>query len=291
MNISFFPWTGGKLRVVDILYPLFPDYKSYYEPFIGSGAVLLNKQKKGKEIVNDLDRDLYTLHKVMAEREKVHQLMEIFQTQPLTEEAFEEAKKTLKNKEKKEPDDIERARCKFLLNELSYNAMGKHYSGYNGADFGAMVAWKFPIICDRYQNVEFRNQDGIALMEEAKKDEDAFVFADPPYVQSTRANPNIYACEMTDENQIKLLETIKDAKCKIMLCGYAGGDNLYDRELFPCGWKRYKLADLVHSCSRTTKKKKGYGEEFIWVNYELPKCAGYFINLGTEVSAATKVAA
>lgn len=98
-NISFMPWTGGKFRVVDCLYPLFPDYSYYYEPFFGSGAVLINKQCKGRETVNDLDRDLYTLHKVMKDREQVKKLIQTFQTQPLTEEAFKEAKEKLNQKE------------------------------------------------------------------------------------------------------------------------------------------------------------------------------------------------
>lgn len=88
-----------------------------------------------------------------------------------------------------------------------------------------------------------------------------------------------------------MLETIRDATCKIMLCGYAGGDHLYDKYLFQCGqnWRRYKLADLVHSCSN--QSKKGVGEEFIWVNYELPESAGYYIDLSTEVSTVPEVAA
>lgn len=290
-NISFMPWTGGKFRVVDCLYPLFPDYSYYYEPFFGSGAVLINKQCKGREKVNDLDRDLYTLHKVMKDREQVKKLIQTFQTQPLTEEAFKEAKEKLNQKE--ELSDFERARCKYLLIQLSYNGMGKHYSGYNGKQFGDMVAWKFPIICDRYQNVEFRNVDGISLMGEdkVKYNSDAFIFADPPYVLELRGNKNIYQCDLTDEAQVKMLETIQDATCKIMLCGYAGGGHLYDKYLFQCGqnWRRYKLADLVHSCSN--QSKKGVGEEFIWVNYELPESAGYYIDLSTEVSTVPEVAA
>lgn len=279
-NISFVRWTGGKFRVVDILYSLFPEYKYYYEPFLGSGAVLINKETKGEEVVNDLDRDLYTLHKVMSERGSLERLMKRLQEQPLTEAAFKEAVEKLKSEE--ELDDIERARCKYLMIQLSYNALGKKYAAYKGKDFADMVEWKFPIICDRYQGVEFRNVNGIELMREVKNNKDAFVFADPPYVLELRGNKQIYKCEMTREGQVEMLETIKDAACKIMLCGYAGGDNLYDSVLFPCGWKRYKLVDLVKSCSN--QAEKGTAEEFIWVNYPLPDAAGYYIDLDTEMS-------
>ena len=44
--------------------------------------------------------------------------------------------------------------------------------------------------------------------------------------------------------------------------------------------------DLVQSCSN--QKKKGIGEEFIWVNYELPPQARFYIRMSTEVSKANK---
>ena len=130
--------------------------------------------------------------------------------------------------------------------------------------------------------------DGVELMEEAKDHSNAFVFADPPYVQRLRGNKNIYKCEMGDEAQIRMLETIKNAACKIMLCGYAdeNGDSLYDEYLFPYGWKRYKLADLTQACERVEKgKERKAGKEFIWVNYELPECAKYFIALNSQKCA------
>ena len=85
-----------------------------------------------------------------------------------------------------------------------------------------------------------------------------------------------------------MLETIKDADCKIMLCGYAdeNGDCLYDEYLFPYGWKRYKLADLTQACERVEKgKERKAGKEFIWVNYTLPECAEYFIALNSQKCA------
>jgi len=48
----------------------------------------------------------------------------------------------------------------------------------------------------------------------------------------------------------------------------------------PYGWKHYKLADLVKSC-QSSLSVRDVGEEWIWVNYELPDIAKYFINLKT----------
>ena len=111
---------------------------------------------------------------------------------------------------------------------------------------------------------------------------------DPPYVHSLRGNTSIYQCEMPLPLQKKMLAVIKKAQCKIMLCGYANpkAKNLYDLELFPFGWKRYKLADLVQSCQCKKGETKDVGEEFIWVNYELPPIARFYISMKSELGGA-----
>ena len=287
MKISLVPWTGGKFRVVDTLYHLFPKYTSYYEPFFGSGAVLINKKRCQHETVSEYSRDLYMLHKVLSDPEKSRELRRRLRHQELNEEAFLKAKEILN--EGKAQDDIEWAMCKYLRIVLSYNGMGEFYQPYLGRYFPSMIDWKLPIVTERYQGVDIRCQDGVELIREAKDKEDAFVFADPPYLLNLRGNKKIYDNEMGEKEHIQMLEYMQEAKCKIMLCGYydsekKGGD-LYDR-LLEYGWKRYKLADLVQSCSN--QKKKGIGEEFIWVNYELPPQARFYIRMSTEVSKANK---
>lgn len=111
----------------------------------------------------------------------------------------------------------------------------------------------------------------------------AFVLLDVPYLPEMRASNalDIYGYEMSTKEHIHMLETIRDAKCCIMLCGYRrkNGNDLYDEYLIKHGWKHYKLAELVKSCQN--KKEKDIAEEWIWVNYELPSFAKYVIDLST----------
>ena len=100
--------------------------------------------------------------------------------QELNEEAFLKAKRILN--EGKAQDDIEWAMCKYLRIVLSYNGMGEFYQPYLGRYFPSMIDWKLPIVTERYQGVDIRCQDGVELIREAKDKEDAFVFADPPYL-------------------------------------------------------------------------------------------------------------
>lgn len=96
MKLKLMRWTGGKYRMTQIINPLMPECSEYYEPFLGSGAVLLNKCRTEKEIVNDLDEDLYKLHTVLADHDKMTELLNRLDKHPVNKETFLQAKDSLK---------------------------------------------------------------------------------------------------------------------------------------------------------------------------------------------------
>ena len=52
-------WVGGKKRVIPEISKVWPtSYNTYYEPFIGGGAVLLHFQPN-KAVINDLNEELF----------------------------------------------------------------------------------------------------------------------------------------------------------------------------------------------------------------------------------------
>ena len=48
-------WVGGKRQLLDSIEPLIPKCSTYYEPFIGGGAVLFSRQPD-KAIINDSNK-------------------------------------------------------------------------------------------------------------------------------------------------------------------------------------------------------------------------------------------
>ena len=63
-------WMGNKTSILRILYAVFPlGYERYIEPFGGSGAVLLGKNKPDKfEVYNDVNHNLVNLFRCMRDR-------------------------------------------------------------------------------------------------------------------------------------------------------------------------------------------------------------------------------
>lgn len=62
---SFFPWMGGKNKIVARLTGLLPDHKCYVEVFAGAANLLFAKDRSKVEVLNDINSELVTLFRVV----------------------------------------------------------------------------------------------------------------------------------------------------------------------------------------------------------------------------------
>ena len=60
-------WVGGKRQLLDQIRPLIPKFSTYYEPFIGGGAVLFDIQPP-KAIINDSNYELINVYNVIKSK-------------------------------------------------------------------------------------------------------------------------------------------------------------------------------------------------------------------------------
>ena len=54
-------WVGGKRQLLAHIEPLIPKYSTYYEPFVGGGAVLFRIQP-AKAVINDSNPELINVY-------------------------------------------------------------------------------------------------------------------------------------------------------------------------------------------------------------------------------------
>lgn len=59
------PWIGGKRRLAKQILPLFPAHTCYVEPFCGAAALFFMKEPSKTEVLNDVNRELVTLYRVL----------------------------------------------------------------------------------------------------------------------------------------------------------------------------------------------------------------------------------
>lgn len=60
------PWIGGKRRLADRIFPLFPKHSCYVEPFAGGAALFFLRPVPAEvEVLNDVNGDLINLYRVV----------------------------------------------------------------------------------------------------------------------------------------------------------------------------------------------------------------------------------
>jgi hypothetical protein len=86
---------------------------------------------------------------------------------------------------------------------------------------------------------------------------DELVYADPPYVPTTRRRANVYRFDYTLDDHIKLLDVLSNLPCMVMISGYES--ELYARRL--AAWRRVTFTVMSH---------RGLRLECVWMNFPEP---------------------
>lgn len=255
---------GGKRYLYPWILQHFPsNYTSYnyIEPFCGMASVLLNKQPSNIEVLSDLDVGITRiLNAVKNECVRfVHNLNYI----NYEEAVFSNAKKYISNI----TDDFNYAVYEFVIRRMSRGGLKKDFAWSNrerGGLPGEVNAWEtiikqLPLISQRLQNVTILNENAFDVI--AKHDSDnTLYYIDPPYVHTSRVAKKIYQFEMTEEDHIKLSESLNNCKGKVCLSGYPS--DLYDRL-----YKNWNIASKEIANHSGQTKVKQRRNEVLWTNY------------------------
>lgn len=267
---SFFGYYGGKNRMADMLNNFMPQSKIFIEPFIGSGSTILNRDRSEIEIVNDFDPAVANLYAVMADKDKGKALLEKMYQLPYDEKLFKMAREYQKENFKG-IRDIDKALLTFILISQSFNNTRKQFSRgtYDTESYQRRIRNNLPEIYERLQGVRVFNKNALEIIKEVADNPDVQMYLDCPYLHSLRGKgaDKVYFKEMEYIDHVRMLETIQDAKCRILLSGYhADKDDLYDTYLLPHGWKSQELVKVIKSSQR--KKERDIASEWGWFNYD-----------------------
>lgn len=265
---------GGKNSMANKILKYFPkegSYNTYIEPFGGSfGLALHNPNIPPIEIYNDLDNNVYSLFKTLVDKEMFEEFQKLSDLIIYSEKVRKVFKQDLKEIPFNEDDKlniVHRAFKFFYVNRTSRNGIGgfsintcvRRSMSKSCSDLLSTIEG-LPKLHDRLSKVIVTNQDGIKLISKYSQREDTFIYADPPYHQSTRTETR-YNIDMNDDEQERFIDECVNAKCKILISGY--DCNPYKR-LEENGFIKIKFVVHTMSGNRKTKKDK---VEYLWLNY------------------------
>ncbi len=235
----FLKWAGGKRQLLPVIQKYIPaTYNSYFEPFVGAGALLFHLQPS-QAVVNDINPELINCYEVI----KTH-LSELIQLltqhqQNHNPEYFYQIRALDRTNIYHQLTKIERAARLIYLNKTCFNGLYRVNS--KGQFNTPLGSYKNPNILDipvltsisEYLNcadIFFSTGDFAQVINKAHAND--FIYLDPPYdpVSATASFTSYALNSFGRPEQIRLKETIDSARnkgCKIMLSN-SGTDFIKD---------------------------------------------------------------
>ncbi|MCG7406752.1 DNA adenine methylase [Paenibacillus sp. ACRRX] len=253
-------YPGSKWSMTDWIINNMPQHATYLEPFFGSGAIFFNKEPSLLETINDLDGDVVNLFRIIRDRSE--ELSHLIQWTPYSREEYYTAYEAIE-------DELERAR-RFLVRcwmargaKTSDRTGWRHIIDHNGPR--PVKQWnempdKLLAVTDRLKGVQLEQQPAVKLIERHNR-EDVLIYADPPYILSTRNN-RMYRHEMTEDDHLELLEALDTHSGPVLLSGY-------DHPMYN---------DILKHWKRETRTAQAEGgrirTEVLWINPVAAQQAG-----------------
>jgi len=205
-------WAGGKRQLLSEITKHIPEkFSTYYEPFLGGGAVLFDLQPN-RAVVNDINEELINMYLVI--RDNVDELIESLKQHRNEEEYYYMIRELDRDKKKyNQLSNIEKASRIIFLNKTCYNGLFRVNSqGQFNVPFGR---YKNPDIVNEatlkavnnYLNrakITFKCTDFEKAVKGIRKGD--FVYFDPPYdpVSDTSSFTGYDVNGFDHEEQIRL---------------------------------------------------------------------------------------
>ncbi|MEG1821176.1 MAG: DNA adenine methylase [Malacoplasma sp.] len=274
----FVKWAGGKRQIMNKLKELIPeDYNTYYEPFVGGGALLFELSPKNV-VINDYNIELINVYKCLKDKKKFDGVCRELNKHETnhSEEYYYEIRNLDRDKKKyNKMIDYKRAARTIYLNKTCFNGLYRVNSKnefnvpfnkktkvntYEGQNLGIISGYL------NYNNVQLLSVDFEESVKDAKKRD--FVYFDPPYDSDTSTFTSYTEDGFGKEEQVRLSEVYKDLAnrgCYVMLSNH-------NTKLINELYKDYNIHVIeARRNINANGKKRGSVEEVIITNYENKK--------------------
>lgn len=236
---SVIKYPGSKWRIADWIINHMAEHRSYLEPFLGSGGVFFRKPPSRIETINDIDGDIMNLFQCI--REDTEKLAMMIETTPYCRKEYE----TAFAESPIEP--FERARLYLIKTWMDQgfrtfsgsgwknDVAGREYA-YDVRCWNQLPKW-IAQACFRLKDAQIECRPALEVIQSFNHP-DVLIYADPPYLPSTRRMKKQYTHEMSDNDHIELLKALKQHQGPVLLSGY--DNDLYNDMLQ--GWQKDQIA-------------------------------------------------
>ena len=269
----YLKWAGGKRQLIPELKKYVPkDFETYYEPFVGAGALFFFLQPQ-KAFINDHNEQLICTYKTIRDNvDELIELLKIHQSKN-TKEYFEEIRALNKSPEfLKSMSYVEQAARLIFLNKTCYNGLYRVNSqGLFNVPYGR---YKNPKICEEtlLKNISlYLNSCEVCITSGDYSevvlgaDRKSYVYFDPPYHSPDNTSFTGYQSGGFDESeQVRLKKTFDNLTAKNVKCVLSNSNTEFIRDLY----KGYDIITVTANRAINSRAdKRGRVREVIIKNF------------------------
>ncbi|HFR3815315.1 TPA: DNA adenine methylase [Streptococcus suis] len=270
----FTKWTGGKRQLLPVIKSLMPDnYNSYFEPFIGGGAVFFELIPK-KAIINDFNSELINCYRQIKDNpQKLIELLTKHQENN-SKEYYLELRAVDRDNRINKMTDVERAARIMYMLRVNFNGL---YRVNSKNQFNVPYGrYKNPKIVDSELILsisQYLNKNNIEILtgdfEKAVEDVGAgdFVYFDPPYIPLSETSAfTSYTHEgFSYEEQVRLRDVFRKLDKKGAYVMLSNSSSPLVEELYK-GFNIHKVEAIRTNGAKASSR--GKISEFIVTNYD-----------------------
>lgn len=272
--VPFLKWVGGKRQLIPEIKKILPKgilNCTYYEPFIGGGALFFELQPK-RAIINDYNEELINVYKVI--RDHPNELIEELKKHKNTPEYFYEIRALDRQPLFYNLNDIERASRIIYLNKTCYNGLYRvNSAGEFNSPFGR---YKNPNIINepviravsKYlnsANIKIFNKDYQEILKDIPGN--SFVYLDPPYHPISKSSnfTGYIQGGWNEKDQIRLRNVCDDLTKRGIKFLLSNSASDFIREIYSA----YNINIVqANRAINSDSSKRGQINEFLINNYE-----------------------
>lgn len=238
--------------------------RPFCEPFCGGASLFFSRAPAPVEVLNDLNRDVVNLFRVLQNRDTFEELRHRIMWTPYAVEEFQRAIDM-----PDEASEIDKAWATFVRFNQGFGGKSKTRGDWgrvfvsNAQTAGTTNTWLMRLsMLDAFHRRLMRVQidccDAIKAIAYWDAD-DAVFYVDPPYVHATRVkqNRNEYAYEMDNADHERLVTQLLQCRGAVVLSGY---DHEIYKPLADAGWTKHQFSTACHAAGRVRGSKlRGVG--------------------------------
>jgi len=264
-------WAGGKRQLLGNLIINVPDnFNTYYEPFIGGGALLIklySMQKISNAVISDLNKDLVDLYNVI--KNSPYELIE-----ELNSMKFKNNSKdyyTVRNLFNSIDDKVKRSALLIYLNRHGYNGLYRVNSRNKfNVPYGRYLNPGLPSeaniisLSDVFSRCTILNGDFETAVKNACEND--FVYFDPPYMPlNTTSNFTDYTSSgFTENDQERLYNVFRRLSDNGVYVMESNSNTDFIREMY----KEFSLREVnARRNINSVGTKRNHIKELIITNY------------------------